>query len=66
MKHMVAESGKIVKGIKITDKRTIQRLQKVKDYLGLENDSEVLRYLVNFFLRRIENKENERTEEVIA
>ena len=28
----------------------------MKDYLGLENDSEVLRFLVNEFLRRVEKK----------
>ena len=55
MTHMVADSGK-AKAIKISDEKTIHRFQKVKDYLGLENDSEVLRFLVNEFLRRVEKK----------
>jgi len=49
---MVAESGKVVKGIKISDEATIKKFQAIKEYLGLENDSEVVRFLVNDFLRR--------------
>jgi len=50
---MVAESGKVVKGIKISDEATIKKFQAIKEYLGLENDSEVVRFLVNDFLRKV-------------
>ena len=49
---MVAESGKVVKGIKISDEKTIQKFLRVKEFLGLENDSEVVRFLINDFIRR--------------
>lgn len=56
----MAESGKVVKGIKISGEATIKKFEAVKAFLGLENDSEVVRFLINDFLRRHRIAENRR------
>lgn len=56
---MVTESSK-AKGIKLGDEKTIKKFETVKAFLGLENDSEVVRFLINDFLRRHRIAENRR------
>jgi hypothetical protein len=45
---MVAE----IKNIKISDEETIAKFEEIKTFLGLKNDAEVLRFLINWFLRQ--------------
>jgi len=47
---MVAE----IKNIKISDAETIAKFEEIKTFLGLKNDAEVIRFLINWFLRRRE------------
>lgn len=48
------KSEKVVKGIKLTlDKESLEKFEKVKEYLGLESDAEVVRFLVNAYYRDI-------------
>lgn len=56
---MVTESSK-TKGIKLGDEKTIRKFELVKEFLGLENDSEVVRYLISDFIRRNRLYENRR------
>jgi len=45
---------KFVKGIKLTiEEDFLKKFEAVKEYLGLENDAEVVRYLVNAFYRDV-------------
>jgi len=53
---MVSESSFRNKGIKISDPETIQKFEAIKQQLGLKNDVEVLRYLVNRFYKFLVEK----------
>lgn len=53
---MVSESSFRNKGIKISDAETIQKFEAIKQQLGLKNDVEVLRYLVNRFYKFLVEK----------
>lgn len=45
---------KLVKGIKLTvEEDFLKKFEAVKEYLGLENDAEVVRFLVNAFYRDV-------------
>lgn len=45
---------KIVKGIKLTiEKDFLDKFEAIKGYLGLENDAEVIRFLVNAYYRDV-------------
>lgn len=45
---------KVTKGIKLTiDKEFLSKFEAVKEYLGLENDAEVVRFLVNAYYRDV-------------
>lgn len=53
-KSIVVEKKKIVKGIKmLVNEDFLQKFKETKEFLGLESDSEVIRYLVNFFYREV-------------
>ena len=45
-----------MKSIKLSDRETIEKFESVKDYLGLKNDAEVLRFLINRFLKRMDKE----------
>ncbi|MDI9610490.1 MAG: hypothetical protein QFX36_04090 [Archaeoglobales archaeon] len=49
----MASKEVFVKCIKISDSETVKRFEEIKEQLGLRNDSEVLRFLVNRFYRII-------------
>ncbi len=46
MLPMVAET----KCIKLSDSDSIQKFEQVKRFIGLKNDAEVVRFLVNWFI----------------
>ena len=39
------------KTIKVRDRETVQRFEKVKKHIGVRNDIEVLRVLLKFYMR---------------
>jgi len=45
---------KVTKSVKLTvDPSFIEKFEAVKEYLGLENDAEVVRFLVNAYYRDV-------------
>ena len=42
--------------MRVTDSETIKKFEDIKRFLGLRNDAEVLRLLVNAFWRKIRYK----------
>lgn len=42
-----------VLAVRVTDEETIRRFREIKEYLGLKNDAEVFRLLVNSFWRKL-------------
>ena len=42
------------KSIKLSDAETIEKFENVKRHLGLKNDAEVLRFVINWFYKKIE------------
>jgi len=53
LKYIVVNSiiKSVVKNIKIGDIETIQKFDEIKEFLGVKDDSEVLRVLINYYYR---------------
>ena len=48
------KSQKVTKSVKlVVDENFLEKFEKVKEYLGLESDAEVVRFLVNAFYRDV-------------
>ena len=45
-----------VLAVKVVDAEISKKFDDIKEFLGLKNDAEVVRFLVNFFWRRIQQK----------
>lgn len=41
-----------VKGFRVTGKDFVNKFNEIKEYLGLESDAEVIRFLVNYFWKK--------------
>ncbi|MDI9610491.1 MAG: hypothetical protein QFX36_04095 [Archaeoglobales archaeon] len=53
---------KLIKNIKITDsKEFFEKFEEIKNYLGLENDAEVVRFLVTAYHRELQKQKIKET-----
>lgn len=64
---------KVTKSVKLmVDEKFLEKFEKVKEYLGLESDAEVVRFLVNAYYRDVvlprlkEFKPQKPAEEIVA
>lgn len=53
---MVVE-GSGGKSVKIGDEETAEKFKRVKEFIGLKNDAEVLRFLLNKFIKEVIEKD---------